>query len=38
MRSLQVYMNEYQKQMQKGYVQKAYRGLMDLSWGFERTS
>lgn len=34
MRSLQTYMDAYKKQMQKGDVPTAYRGLMDFIMGF----
>jgi hypothetical protein len=29
MESFQEYMNEYRKQLEKGYIQKAYKGLME---------
>ena len=34
MESLHACMNEYRKQLEKGYIQKAYKGLMEYMMGF----
>ena len=33
MESLHAFMNEYRKQIEKGYIQKAYKGLMEYIMG-----
>ena len=35
MLSFQEYMQEYQKQLEKGYIQEAYKGLMEYIMDFE---
>ena len=35
MASLQEYLNEYRKQLEKGAIQKAYKGLMEYIMAFE---